>query len=82
MDKEQIKEIVKQVLCEVSESSDAIHDDDDLFENGVLESLTLAMMIPLLEEKFSIGEIDPEEIIPENFSTVNSIACLIEKLLA
>ncbi len=83
MDNKTNKNVIKQILMEISSSQlNYLHDDDDLFEAGILESLTLAMMIPELEKKFNIGEIDPEEIIPENFSTVNSIACLVERLVA
>lgn len=79
MDNQKIKEVIRQILINILESHvDEISDDDDLFEEGVLESLTLAIMIPALEEEFQI-EIDPEEIVPENFSTINSITSLVAR---
>lgn len=42
----------------------------DLFENDMLDSLGIAQLVAALEENFNI-EIDPEDILPENFSTVN-----------
>ena len=79
MNNQKIKEVIRQILINILESHvDEIRDDDDLFEKGVLESLTLAIMIPALEEKFQI-EIDPEEIVPEYFSTINSITSLVAR---
>lgn len=53
----------------------------DLFENGMLDSLGIAQLVAALEETFNI-EIDPEDILPENFSTVNEINALVRKYKA
>lgn len=53
----------------------------DLFENDMLDSLGIAQLVAALEESFNI-EIDPEDILPENFSTVNEIGALVRKYKA
>lgn len=53
----------------------------DLFENDMLDSLWIAQLVAALEENFNI-EIDPEDILPENFSTVNEISALVRKYKA
>lgn len=50
----------------------------NLLEEGVLDSLGLQQLITFLEEKYSIT-VDDEDLLPENFATVNAIAELISK---
>lgn len=50
----------------------------DLFENDMLDSLGIAQLVAALEENFNV-EIDPEDILPENFSTINEIDALVHK---
>ncbi len=49
-----------------------------LLEEGILDSLGLQQLITFLEQKFGIT-VDDEDLMPENFETVNSIAELVEK---
>jgi acyl carrier protein len=53
--------------------------DMDLFENDMLDSLGIAQLIAEIESNFDL-EIDPEDIVPENFSTINEIVNLIRKV--
>ncbi|MEJ5225712.1 MAG: acyl carrier protein [Anaerolineales bacterium] len=55
-----------------------IGDDDPLIESGIIDSMGVMNLLGFLEEKFSI-QIPGEELIPENFSTINAIAALIER---
>ncbi len=55
--------------------------ETDLLETGVLTSLEMALLIPALEEEFSIEEIDIEDVIPENFTSVQTISELIRRYL-
>lgn len=47
----------------------------------MLDSLGIAQLVAALEENFNI-EIDPEDILPENFSTINEISALVRKYMA
>jgi acyl carrier protein len=55
--------------------------EDSLFELGVIDSLAVVKTIAYCEEQYQI-EIPDEELIPENFETVRTIADLIERLRA
>ena len=50
----------------------------DFTSDGMLDSFDVVTLVSELEEKFSIA-IDGEDIIPENFSSVDRIANLVEK---
>ena len=49
-----------------------------LLEEGILDSLGLQQLITFLEQKYSIT-VDDEDLMPENFESVNAIAELIQK---
>lgn len=49
-----------------------------LLEEGILDSLGLQQLITFLEQKYSII-VDDEDLMPENFTTVNAIAALVSK---
>ena len=49
-----------------------------LLEEGILDSLGLQQLITFLEQKYNIM-VDDEDLLPENFATVNAIATLISK---
>ncbi len=55
--------------------------DEDLLEQGIVDSLGLMKLIAYMEETFRI-KISDEDIIPENFKSLNSMASLVEKRLA
>jgi len=54
--------------------------NNKLTESGELDSLNLVMLIESLEEKYSIS-VPMDEIMPENFNSINSIYSLICKLI-
>ena len=50
----------------------------DFIEDGMLDSFDVVSLVTELEDNFDII-IDGENIIPENFSTIEAIESLIEK---
>jgi acyl carrier protein len=50
-----------------------ILNSDSLIEMGIVDSLGVQLLISYLEREFSINVLD-NEIIPENFETIKSIA--------
>lgn len=52
--------------------------DEDLLEQGIIDSLGLMKLIAFMEETFSIKIMD-DEIVPENFQSLNSMVTLVEK---
>jgi acyl carrier protein len=51
-------------------------DDYPLLERDVVDSLGIFKIIGFIEDEFDV-EVDDEELVPENFETINSIAALI-----
>lgn len=51
--------------------------DEDLLELGIIDSLGLMKLISFMEEDFGI-RIPDEEVIPENFQSLTSMARLVE----
>jgi methoxymalonate biosynthesis acyl carrier protein len=54
-----------------------IADNENLFEAGMLDSIEITSLIVFIEKNFNIT-IDPDEIIEENFNSLNSLFKLIE----
>lgn len=51
--------------------------DESLVSSGILDSLALLRMIAFLEEKFGVV-VNDDEVIPENFETINVIKAFVE----
>ncbi len=54
-----------------------LKDSDALLESGIVDSLGVLDLVSFLEQQFSIPVTD-EELIPENFQTVERIAAFVE----
>ena len=52
--------------------------DYPLIENHVVDSMGLLMLVTFVEEQFGI-ELADEELVPEHFGTITSIAELVDK---
>ncbi|MBO4844899.1 MAG: acyl carrier protein [Lachnospiraceae bacterium] len=73
-----MKEEITAFIQEINEYED-FEDDTDLFENGILDSLTLVLLINNIEER--LGVFIPEEVVTlENFATVSKIAGMVSSL--
>lgn len=55
---------------------DGLADTDSLLEAGVLDSLGIMQLVPMLESQFQIV-VEPEELLPENFDSVQCIAAFV-----
>jgi len=54
-----------------------IKDSDPLLESGVLDSLGVLDLVSFVEQEFSVHVAD-EELVPENFQTIDRIAAFVE----
>lgn len=75
---ENIKKQVGEILIQVKKELEAKLDNSGLVSDGFLDSLDIMNLIMELENKFEI-EIDPEDVLSENFESVEAIAALVEK---
>jgi acyl carrier protein len=51
---------------------------DNLIESGIIDSLGILRLLEYLESKFSIN-ISDEELIPENFESIEAIELFISR---
>ena len=68
---QRVRKLIKTTLFMEEEDIIKIGDDDDLEVVG-LNSVIMLQFIVQLEQEFEI-EIDEEEIVPENFGSINKI---------
>lgn len=73
-----VKEQVAQILREVKQGRD-LSGVTDIVEGGYLDSFELLALISMLSDAFNV-EISFDEIIPENFNSVDAIAAMVERL--
>ncbi|MCR5384697.1 MAG: acyl carrier protein [Saccharofermentans sp.] len=68
---------VLDILEEIKPEFD-FNDSEDFVMDGLLDSFDIISIVSMLEEKYGIT-IDGLDIVPENFSSVNSIVELVIK---
>lgn len=72
----------KRILDILYEINDSIrgNESENLFVKGLLDSFELVNLVVELEDAFDI-EIDPEDVVPDNFASIKQITQLIEKMV-
>ncbi len=55
-----------------------LKDDDDLLQNGIIDSLGVLELVTYLEKEFAIDVLD-DELIPETFQTVERLANFVQE---
>ena len=78
--KESIRNYIKSELVNNKNHSE-LSDSDQLIESGVIDSLGMMKLIGFLEDNHAV-QIDDMELVPENFSSIDAIASLVEKKIA
>jgi len=76
MEQKLIKEKLRKFFKEYSDYSPA--DNENLFENNILDSYGIVEFLSYIDDNFNI-EINIEDITEENFSTVEKIYKVIQK---
>jgi acyl carrier protein len=79
---EMIETLRQMILEELMIGQDELlNDDEELLLSGRIDSLGIVRLIALIEEDFQI-HIPPEDVIIENFMTLQAIASYLEVRLA
>lgn len=71
---DELLEILKEAKPDVDFSTEKA-----LIDNGVIDSFDVVQLVMKLNEEFDI-EIGAEEIVPENFNSVDSMWAMIQRL--
>lgn len=72
-----MREVILEILQSIREDGD-FENSADFIEDGLLDSFEIVNLVSELEEKFLI-EIRGTDIVPENFTSLDVIAALVEK---
>ena len=74
------KEQIIRILTELRPEFDFTQEGVDFFEEGMLDSFDLVVLVSELDQAFGIS-IDGLDILPEHFSSVDAIDALLAKSL-
>lgn len=55
-----------------------LNQEDNLLENGVLDSLGVLDLVTFMEKEFEI-RVGDEELVPENFQTLDTLCAFVQK---
>ena len=72
-----MKEKIIEILTELRPEFD-FTEDVNFIEEGMLDSFDVVSLVDELEGQFGI-KIDGVDVVPENFSTIESIIALLKK---
>lgn len=75
--KSKILKILNEIIPDVDDEE--IINNKELVHSGVLNSFSIVMLISELTDTFDI-EISPQEIVYENFDSLDGLANMVERL--
>lgn len=78
--RQQIKNYILENFL-FSDDNASIGDEESLIESGVMDSTGFHELIMFLEEEFKLA-IKPEEMIPANFDTIQTVDGFVTRKLA
>jgi acyl carrier protein len=83
MDIKDINKEIKKYVKDRFMNGDAnkLTDDKSLFETGIIDSLGVLHLVSFMEQKFNI-EVADEEMVPENFETINKLVIFTREKMA
>ncbi len=71
-----IKQFIETELIS-NEEQQELSVNDELITTGIIDSLGIIKLLQFITENFSVS-IDDREIVPENFTSIQAIATLIQ----
>ncbi len=78
------KQLIKQFILEnflFSDDASAIDDRDSLIQTGIVDSTGIHELVFFLEDTFKL-QIVPEEMIPANFDSIQTVDDFVSRKLA
>jgi acyl carrier protein len=70
------KVLLTEIAVDLGKKS--LDPNEDLLEQGIIDSLGIMKLVLFMEETYGIAVVD-EEIVPENFQTVNMMVKFVEQ---
>ena len=73
-----IRTTIKNFLVKQAPKGIIFTDTENLLTNGVIDSLKMLDLISFIEDQFSL-KIDEDEMMPDNFESVDAIISFLEE---
>jgi acyl carrier protein len=73
-----IAEQIKKFLVKQFPATKNVGNEDSLLKNGLIDSLGILEVVAFLEKDFGIVVLD-EELLPENFESVQSLSSFVQQ---
>jgi acyl carrier protein len=77
----QLKSEIRQFIVDnflYGQDDDTLGDEVSFLGKGIIDSTGILELVSFIEEKYSIS-IDDEELIPDNFDSLNKLSTFISK---
>lgn len=71
-----IRQFIASEIC--GGNCEPINDTDLLIDQGIIDSMGIIVLLEFLEKKFAVT-IEGDELLPENFATLEAISSLVDK---
>jgi len=78
--KDQIRTYIMNNIL-LGSGGQSISDDDSFLEKGIIDSTGILELVAFVEDEFDI-EVKDEELIPENFDSIEKLAMYTERKVA
>lgn len=78
--KEIIRDFISSELLDGARGT-PVGDEDQLIENGIIDSLGIMSLLSFVEERFSM-QIPGDDLMPENFASITAISNLVDRRLS
>jgi acyl carrier protein len=76
-----IRSAIRSYLKNATPKGVSFTDTDSLLSKGIIDSLRMLDLVSFLEEKFHL-KIDEDELMPDNFESVEAIARFVEQRIS
>jgi acyl carrier protein len=72
-------EVEKFIVEEIALGSglESVDHDEDLLAQDIIDSLGIVELVKFLESRYGI-KVDDDDLLPENFQSVNSVVAFVE----
>ncbi|MBI1929185.1 acyl carrier protein [Candidatus Poribacteria bacterium] len=72
------KKVIRDFLGELDGRIIKVEDDQSLLEEGIIDSLKMVELLSFIEGRYGVF-VDDDELIPENFETLNAMVNFLEQ---
>lgn len=75
--KQVVRDLVERAILARTDTR-SVSDDHPLLDTGLIDSMGIFDLVAQLEQECGVS-IEDDELVPENFNSINDIAALVEQ---